>query len=49
MVLHISFGTDILIRLETARSKSGSSYISLPWWCGQAVFGELDRPVYFIL
>eukprot|EP00591_Stephanopyxis_turris_P006792 CAMPEP_0195517290 /NCGR_PEP_ID=MMETSP0794_2-20130614/10281_1 /TAXON_ID=515487 /ORGANISM="Stephanopyxis turris, Strain CCMP 815" /LENGTH=418 /DNA_ID=CAMNT_0040646065 /DNA_START=28 /DNA_END=1284 /DNA_ORIENTATION=- len=27
----------------------GCSYISLPWWCGQAVFGELDRPVYFIL
>jgi chlorophyll synthase len=24
----------------------GASYISLPWWCGQAVFGELDRPVY---
>jgi chlorophyll synthase len=27
----------------------GASYISLPWWCGQAVFGELDRPVHFIL
>lgn len=27
----------------------GASYISLPWWCGQAVFGELNRPVYFIL
>jgi len=27
----------------------GCSYISLPWWCGQAVFGELDQPVYFIL
>ncbi|KAL7473557.1 hypothetical protein ACHAXS_014000 [Conticribra weissflogii] len=27
----------------------GCSYISLPWWCGQAIFGELDRPVYFIL
>ena len=27
----------------------GCSYISLPWWCGQAVFGTLDRPVYFIL
>ena len=27
----------------------GASYISLPWWCGQAVFGTLDRPVYFIL
>jgi chlorophyll/bacteriochlorophyll a synthase len=27
----------------------GASYISLPWWCGQAVFGSLDRPVYFIL
>lgn len=27
----------------------GCSYISLPWWCGQAVFGELDRPIYFIL
>lgn len=27
----------------------GASYISLPWWCGQAVFGELDRPVFFIL
>ena len=23
----------------------GASYISLPWWCGQAVFGDLDRPV----
>jgi len=27
----------------------GASYISLPWWCGQAVFGELDRPVFWIL
>ena len=27
----------------------GASYISLPWWCGQAVFGTLDRPVYWIL
>jgi chlorophyll synthase len=27
----------------------GASYISLPWWCGQAVFGSLDRPIYFIL
>lgn len=27
----------------------GASYISLPWWCGQAVFGTLDRPVFFIL
>ena len=27
----------------------GCSYISLPWWCGQAVFGELDRPIYWIL
>jgi len=27
----------------------GCSYISLPWWCGQAIFGELDRPVYWIL
>jgi len=27
----------------------GASYISLPWWCGQAVFGELDRAVYWIL
>jgi len=27
----------------------GASYISLPWWCGQAVFGELDRPVFFVL
>jgi chlorophyll synthase len=27
----------------------GCSYISLPWWCGQAVFGELDRSVYFVL
>jgi len=27
----------------------GASYISLPWWCGQAVFGELDRPVYWVL
>jgi len=27
----------------------GCSYISLPWWCGQAVFGELNKPVFFIL
>jgi len=27
----------------------GCSYISLPWWCGQAVFGTLDRPVYWVL
>jgi chlorophyll synthase len=27
----------------------GASYISLPWWCGQAVFGTLDRPVFWIL
>lgn len=27
----------------------GCSYISLPWWCGQALFGTLDKPVYFIL
>jgi len=27
----------------------GASYISLPWWCGQAVFGEIDRPVFWIL
>jgi chlorophyll synthase len=27
----------------------GASYISLPWWCGQAVFGSLDRPVFWIL
>mmetsp|Transcript_5034 Transcript_5034/g.6940 ORF Transcript_5034/g.6940 Transcript_5034/m.6940 type:complete len:411 (-) Transcript_5034:342-1574(-) len=27
----------------------GCSYISLPWWCGQAIFGELDRPVFWIL
>lgn len=27
----------------------GASYISLPWWCGQAVFGELNRPVFWIL
>lgn len=27
----------------------GASYISLPWWCGQAVFGQLDRPIYWIL
>ena len=27
----------------------GASYISLPWWCGQAVFGTLDKPVYFVL
>ncbi|GMI07324.1 hypothetical protein TrLO_g7524 [Triparma laevis f. longispina] len=27
----------------------GASYISLPWWCGQAVFGELDKPVFWIL
>lgn len=23
----------------------GSSYISLPWWCGQAMFGELNLSV----
>jgi len=23
----------------------GSSYISLPWWCGQAMFGHLSLPV----
>lgn len=23
----------------------GSSYISLPWWCGQAMFGELNIQV----
>jgi chlorophyll synthase len=27
----------------------GASYISLPWWCGQAVFGELDKPVFWVL
>ncbi len=27
----------------------GASYISLPWWCGQAVFGELNKPVFWIL
>jgi len=27
----------------------GASYISLPWWCGQAIFGTLDRPVYWVL
>jgi chlorophyll synthase len=27
----------------------GASYISLPWWCGQAVFGELDRIEFWIL
>jgi chlorophyll synthase len=27
----------------------GASYISLPWWLGQAVFGEIDRPVFWIL
>jgi chlorophyll synthase len=27
----------------------GASYISLPWWCGQAVFGTLDRPVFWVL
>ena len=27
----------------------GASYISLPWWCGQAVFGTLDRPLFFVL
>eukprot|EP00557_Chaetoceros_sp_GSL56_P002238 CAMPEP_0176501458 /NCGR_PEP_ID=MMETSP0200_2-20121128/14170_1 /TAXON_ID=947934 /ORGANISM="Chaetoceros sp., Strain GSL56" /LENGTH=427 /DNA_ID=CAMNT_0017900343 /DNA_START=39 /DNA_END=1322 /DNA_ORIENTATION=+ len=25
----------------------GASYISLPWWCGQAVFGQLDRPILY--
>jgi chlorophyll synthase len=24
-------------------------YISLPWWCGQVVFGQLNWLVYFIL
>jgi 4-hydroxybenzoate polyprenyltransferase len=23
----------------------GCSYISLPWWCGQAMFGTLSLPV----
>lgn len=23
----------------------GCSYISLPWWCGQAMFGTLTLPV----
>lgn len=27
----------------------GLCYMSLPWWCGQAVFGDLDNPVYWIL
>merc|ERR1712232_986704 len=27
----------------------GASYISLPWWGGQDVFGSLDRPVFWIL
>ena len=27
----------------------GANYISLPWWCGQAVFGELDRPIFWVL
>jgi chlorophyll synthase len=27
----------------------GASYIALPWWCGQAAFGELDKPIFFIL
>lgn len=26
-------------------SLTGSSYISLPWLCGQAMFGELSLPV----
>ena len=27
----------------------GLCYISLPWWCGQAVFGSLDKPIDWIL
>lgn len=27
----------------------GSSYISLPWWCGQAMFGELNLQVDILL
>jgi len=27
----------------------GASYISLPWWYGQAVFGTLDWPIFFVL
>jgi len=26
----------------------GSSYISLPWWCGQAMFGELNPTVIIL-
>ena len=27
----------------------GLCYISLPWWCGQAVFGSLETPIDWIL
>jgi 4-hydroxybenzoate polyprenyltransferase len=27
----------------------GTCYISLPWWCGQSVFGQLDRPESWIM
>jgi len=27
----------------------GLCYISLPWWCGQAVFGSFDKPVDWFL
>jgi chlorophyll synthase len=27
----------------------GLCYISLPWWCGQSVFGSMDKPVDWLL
>mmetsp|Transcript_12092 Transcript_12092/g.23231 ORF Transcript_12092/g.23231 Transcript_12092/m.23231 type:complete len:395 (-) Transcript_12092:37-1221(-) len=27
----------------------GTSYVSLPWWCGQATFGDLDSPIDWFL
>ena len=27
----------------------GLCYITLPWWCGHAAFGQLDRPVLWLL
>jgi chlorophyll synthase len=27
----------------------GLCYVTLPWWCGHAAFGELDRMEYWVL
>lgn len=27
----------------------GTCYIALPWWCGAATFGDLERPVDWFL